>query len=354
MTDRLTINWGLRYELTTPPYEAFDRALSFDFDRGEIVFAKPGSWRDRVFTDLAKNNFAPRFGLAYQLSDSTVVRSAYGIFWAFEDNGTFLPMFNFPFRFSAGFPSDQLNPESTLRLDTGFPPNALTEFVPAVQGLLTRDFNFRPAYIQQWNFTLEHQLGDVLLSAAYVGNKGTHLARLVMPNNPLPGPGALGPRRPYPEFSTMHTVESSGNSIYHGLLLKAEKRFSNGLSFLSSYTYSKAIEDSGSPFLDITSTSQDRAQNNRRLDLERGLSPHDVRHRFVLSNVYELPWGRSRKFLNDPSRAVQFILGGWQINGISTLQGGRPFTIFATPNVSNTGGAFLRADAIRDPLLSGS
>ena len=121
-TDRLTINWGLRYELTTPPYEAFDRALSFDFDRGEIVFARPGSWCDRAFTDLAKNNFAPRLGLAYQLTDSSVVRAGYGIFWAFEDNGTFLPMFNFPFRFSAGFPSDQVNPSSALRLDTGSPP----------------------------------------------------------------------------------------------------------------------------------------------------------------------------------------------------------------------------------------
>lgn len=353
-TDRLTINWGLRYELTTPPYEAYDRALSFDFDKGEIVFAKPGSWRDRAFTDLAKNNFAPRLGFAYQLTESSVVRAGYGIFWAFEDNGTFLPMFNFPFRFTATFPSDQVNPSSALRLDTGFPENALTEFVPAVQGLLTRDFNLRPAYIQQWNFTLERQWGDVLLSAAYVGNKGTHLARLIMPNNPEPGPGPLGPRRPYPEFSTMHTVESSGNSIYHGLLVKAEKRFSKGLSFLASYTYSKAIEDSGSPFLDITPTSQDRPQDSRRLDLERGLSPHDVRHRFVLSNVYDLPWGRNRRFLTDASKPVDFILGGWQLNGISTLQGGRPFTVFATPNVSNTGGCCFRADALRDPHLSRS
>src|SRR5262249_41271634 len=159
------------------------------------------------------------------------------------------------------FPSDQINPATAIRLDAGFPANALTEFVPVNQSLGVRDGNLRPAYIQQWNFTVEREIGTILLGASYVGNKGTHLARLVQRNQPVPGPGSINDRRPVRGFGPINTVESSGNSTYHGLLLKAEKRFSKGLSFLLSYTFSKAIEDSGSPALDSTAAGSDQPQD---------------------------------------------------------------------------------------------
>lgn len=348
VSDRLTLNLGLRYDNISPPVEVRDRQLTFDFARQQVVFAKPGSWRDRAFTDIKNDAFAPRFGFAYSLTAKTVMRGAYGIFWAFEDNGTFNPAFNFPFRFNAAFPSDQINPSSAIRLDTGFPANALTEFVPRFQSLGVRDGNLRPAYIQQWNYTLERQLGSLVLAASYVGNKGTHLARLVQRNQPVPGPGNINDRRPVPGYGNINTVESSGDSIYHGLLVKAEKRFTQGLSFLLSYTFSKAIENSGSPALDSTPAGTDQPQDPRNLRLDRGLSPNDVRHRFVYSYVYELPFGKGKPFLTNLNRGLDLILGGWQMNGVTTLQSGRHFTVINSFDVSNTGTSNPRADQLRD------
>jgi Carboxypeptidase regulatory-like domain/TonB dependent receptor-like, beta-barrel len=352
VNQKLTLNVGLRYDLVTPPVEVKDRQLAFDLQRGQLVFAKPGSYRDRAFTDLDKNNFAPRFGFAYQATPSTVVRGGYGIFWAFEDNGTFNPAFNYPYRFTVSYPSDQVNTSSAIRLDTGFPSNALTEFIPQFASYGSRDFNLRPAYVQQWNITLERQVHSILFGASYVGNKGTNLARLLQVNQPVPGSGGVNSRRPYLGFGSITNVESSGNSIYHGLLLKAEKRFTRGLSFLGSYTYSKAIEDSGSPALDnIPTAGPDTPQDPRNLRLERGLSPHDVRQRFVFSGVYELPFGRGKSFMNDAHSVAEALLGGWQVNGVSTLQTGRHFTFGNSIDQSNTGSSNVRANVDRDPRL---
>jgi hypothetical protein len=250
------------------------------------------------------------------------------------------------------YPSDQVNPSSAIRLDTGFPANALTEFIPQFASYGSRDFNLRPAYVQQWNFTLERQIHSVLFGASYVGNKGTKLARLKQVNQPVPGPGNVNSRRPYLGFGSINNVESSGGSIYHGLLLKAEKRFTRGLSFLGSYTFSKAIEDSGSPALDnIPTAGPDAPQDPRNLRLDRGLSPHDVRHRFVYSGVYELPFGRGKAFLKDASSLVDAFLGGWQMNAVATLQTGRHFTLGNSVDQSNTGSSNVRANVARDPRL---
>lgn len=354
VNQKLTLNLGLRYDLVSPPVEVADRQLAFDLATGQITFAKPGSYRDRAFTDLDRNNFAPRVGFAYALTPKTVVRGAYGIFWAFEDNGTFNPAFNFPYRFNAVYPSDQINPSSAIRLDTGFPLNALTEFVPGNQSLGSRDFNLRPAYIQQFNFTVEREVGSILFGASWVGNKGTKLARLRQVNQPLPGAGNVNTRRPYLGYGAITNVESSGNSIYHGLLMKAEKRFSSGLSFLVSYTFSKAIEDSGSPALDSTSAGSDQPQDARNLRLERGLSPHDVRHRLVASYLYELPFGRGKALLGNASRAVDLMLGGWQVNGIASIQTGKHFTYSNSFDASNTGSSNARPDHLRNERLDKS
>jgi hypothetical protein len=348
VTNKLTLNVGVRYDVVTPPVEVKDRQLTFDFSKNQVVFAKPGSYRDRAFTDVKLDSFAPRIGLAYSLTPTTVLRGGYGIFWAFEDNGTFNPAFNFPFRFNAAFPSDQINPSTAIRLDTGFPASALTVFVPANQTLGVRDGNLRPAYVQQWNYTLERQFKSYLLSASYVGNKGTHLARQVQRNQPVPGPGAVNDRRPVAGYGNINTVESSGNSIYHGLLTKVEKRFASGVSFLMSYTFSKAIEDSGSPALDSTSAGSDQPMDPRNLRLDRGLSPNDVRHRFVYSYIYELPFGKGKRFLNAAPKGLDLILGGWQVNGVTSLQSGRHITVVNSVDASNTGTSNPRANQLRD------
>ncbi len=354
-TNRLTLNLGVRYDLVTPPFEVRDRERSFDLNKGVLVFAKPGSWRDRAFNDLKKNDFAPRIGLAYTLTPKTVIRSAYGMFWAYEDNLSGLGAGGYPWAISAVYPSDQINPSSAINLDRGVPPNWIQFSPTAPPNLGVRGIdNFKPAYIQQWNFTLEREIGSVLLGASYVGNKGTKLARYLQRNQPLPGPGNINDRRPYPGYGTVSMVESSGNSIYHGLLLKAEKRFSRGLSFLASYTFSKAIEDSGSPALDSTSAGSDQPQDPRNLRAERGLSPHDVRNRFIVSYTYELPFGKGRPYMSNASKLAETVLGGWQVNGITVLQSGRHETIGVSFDASNTGSSNYRANALRSPDLPSS
>ena len=165
VNSRLTLNLGIRYENITPPWEVRNRQLGFDYATSQVVFAKNGSWIDRAFTDRQNLDFAPRVGLAYQLTPKTVIRAAYGIFWAFEDNGTLNPAFNYPFRFSAVYPSDQINPSSAIRLDTGFPSTALTQFVPANQSLGTRASDLVPAYIQQWNYTVQREFRWIIMRA---------------------------------------------------------------------------------------------------------------------------------------------------------------------------------------------
>jgi hypothetical protein len=354
VSKKLTLNLGLRYENITPPWEVRNRQLTFNFQTNQVVFAKDGSWMDKAFTDRTNDDFAPRVGFAYALTPKTVIRGAYGIFYAFEDNGTFNPAFNFPFRFSAVYPSDQINPSSAIRLDTGFPATALTQFVPANQSLGIRSNHLVPAYIQQWNYTMQREIGSFVLSASYVGNKGTHLARSVQRNQPVPGPGNVNDRRPVLGYGSITSVDSSGNSIYHGLLLTAERRFNNGFSFLLSYTFSKAIEDSGSPALDSTPAGSDQPQDPRNLRLDRGLSPHDVRNRFVYSYVYEFPVGKGKRFLGGAPRSLDLLLGGWQVNGVTTLQSGRHFTFGESFDVSNTGSSNARPNEVSNPDLPAS
>jgi hypothetical protein len=355
VSSRLTLNLGIRYDLVTPPFEVRDRERSFDLNKGVLVFAKPGSYFDRGFNDLKKNDFAPRFGFAYTLTPKTVVRAAYGVFWAYEDNLSGLGAGGYPWAISAVYPSDQINPSSAISLDKGVPVNWLQFSPTAPPNLGIRGIGlFKPAYIQQWNYTMEREIGSILLGASYVGNKGTHLAQYLQRNQPAPGPGLITTRRPYQGYGTITEVESSGNSIYHGLLLKAEKRFSKGLSFLASYTFSKAIEDSGSPALDSTAAGSDQPQDPRNLRAERGLSPHDVRSRFIFNYSYELPFGKGRMFQAGGSKLAEAVLGGWQVNGITLVQSGRHETIGVSFDASNTGSSNYRANALRNPQLSSS
>src|SRR5260370_41655743 len=129
VSNRFTLNLGIRYDLVTPPFEVRDRERSFDLNKGVLVFAKPGSYFDRGFNDLKKNDFAPRFGFAYTLTAKTVVRAAYGIFWAYEDNLSGLGAGGYPWVISALYPSDHMNPSSAISLDKGVPVNWL-QFAP--------------------------------------------------------------------------------------------------------------------------------------------------------------------------------------------------------------------------------
>ena len=214
--------------------------------------------------------------------------------------------------------------------------------------------DFKLGIVQQWNLTLQRQLTPSLaVEVAYVGNKASRLQGNLDNNQPVSTPDAtpqnLNQRRPFYPFLTQGALQVSSlfHSNYNGFQATVTQRLSHGLSFQSSYTWSKSIDDvsAPSPFF-LFPGQQSRAQNNRRLDLERGLSAFDLRHRFVTSYVYELP------FFKGSSGSASILLSGWRWSGIFTAQSGRPFTIVDTgdPNMDQTDGD--RPDLISNPNLS--
>src|SRR5881628_511215 len=192
--------------------------------------------------------------------------------------------------------------------------------------------NLRDAYIQDWNLGYQRQLPEnMLFEVSYIGSKGTRLVRTVDVNQAYPVPGFIQPevqpRRPLPAFGAVPVLQGSGSSIDHGLLGRFEQRFGAGLSFLVAYTYGHAIDDS---------TGGNVAQDARRLQMDRGSSDFDARQRFVLSYVYELPFGRGKAFGTNWGSTLEKLLGGWEISGIATFQSGRPIFIQLSPSNQNS------------------
>ena len=217
-------------------------------------------------------------------------------------------------------------------LEQGFSRPALG----SVQGTLRAiDMDARTPYTQQWNAAVQQELPSSLsLTVAYVGTKGTKLQGYTNTNQPVPGTGALAARRPFPRFDTISTIQDRFDSIYHGLQVTAERRFSAGLAFQLAYTYSHAIDAVTAQFGGV--------MDIRNIRLDRGNSDNDVRHRMVANWSYALPF--------HSSGVLRQAVEGWQINGILSLYGGLPFTVTSTNNTLNIGSG-TRADRLREGSL---
>lgn len=351
LSPRLTLNLGLRWELNTPMTERYDTIASFDAQTGQIrVAGRDGVPRNLYKYD--KNNFAPRVGFAWQpFGDAKwVVRGGAGVFYNVQPagNGLLGMLFNFPFRLPQTFNSSRATP---LLLSDAF-PGAVPTTAPTNNTLTVTaiDKDFDTALVQQWGLGVQRELTrDMIFEVSYLGSKGTHLPLNRNLNQPAPGAGTtaqVNARRPYPTFGNITWIESVANSNYHSLELKTEKRYTQGLSFLVSYTFSKSIDNS--PGISTSSNASAAvAQNTLDLRSERALSDFDVRHRFVASPIWEIPLGRGRRFLDEG--VLSYILGGWQLSGIVTLQSGRPFTAVLSGNVSNTLNNNDRPNLIGDP-----
>jgi hypothetical protein len=363
VTPRLTLTLGLRYELAPGFTESENLILTFEpglrsqigptLPAGLVRAGDPGIPRTVFETD--KNNFAPRVGIAWDPfgDGKTSVRAGYGIFY---DESSLLQTLTvqqppdvqpiqvlvFPQSFADPFRGNSpfANPTPPFPVGAG-----------TTATFVSRDL--RPGYIQHWNFTIQRQLTSAMaLEVAYVGNKGTRLQGNVNFNQPFLTANAtaqnIAQRRPMPQFSNLFGVVSAFNSGYHGLQTTLTHRFSRGLSFQAAYTWSKAVDDTTQPsaFFLIPGQNAGRAQDSRNLTAERGLSAFDIRHRFVMSYIYELPFLRSSKGL------VYHMFGGWNLNGIIALQSGYPFTILDTfdpdtDQIPENG----RPDVLRDPNL---
>jgi len=343
-TSKLTLDLGLRYDYATPLYEAHNHESNFDYTKGIIVPAGTPGYPSKLATPH-KDNFAPRVGIAYSPFHSKpfAIRAGYGRFFTFYETRTGDPLqlaYNLPFFFEPTFNSDGITPSAvTLAPGAGFTglvnPNNV-QFA----SVTSQDFKPQTPVYDQWNLDLEYQLpGQIVISPAYVGTKGTHLQVLRDPNQiatPQPtldpilapfchqiGPGLC-------QYQTFWAIENRGNSSYHAFQLKAEKKTSHGLYFLSAFTFSKAINDQpeiccNAPF----------PENSFNIAAEKGLADFDNRKRWVTSIDYEIPVGKGKAFLNQGG-VVDEVLGGWHLGGIVTLRSGFPFSPQIGFDPSNT------------------
>jgi hypothetical protein len=361
LTPKLTLNLGLRYELNLVPIENINKMASFDpttntikvaggqeaYISGGQLLLRPRADVGRRLWETDKNNFAPRLGLAYRpFGDTkTVVRAGFGSFYNLQivGNGITPLSRNSPFRqrqTSGPFAATLRPLPNVADLFVGNP----TIVPPGI------DPKFRTAYINQWSLGIQRELAqNLVFDISYLGSGGHKLPlgininQSVLPSaqciaTPAAAGCSVNARRPFQGFGaiTGGFVSSAGNSNYHGLTLRIERRFTNGLSFLSSYAWSKSIDDGSG--ISTGSDSSGGAQNARNLRAERAASDYDVGHRWVLSYVYDLPFGGGKRFA--PSNKVAgYVLSDWQMTGILTMQSGRPFTVITGNDQSATGGA---------------
>lgn len=354
VTRNLTLNIGMRYEYVSPLVDVLDRRSTFyplvnDYGTGlsgRVVISKTPEAKSllglegvgaRAVYKPDRNNFAPRFGFAYTLNTKTILRGGYGIF--FTNSQNFLNNFVINRR-QPPFAETQQITSSTATPQI----NIANPFVNAAAALVIATQNINPQFIegytQQWNFTVQRDLfSGVIVDAGYVANKGTKLGELTFYNIPTPGPTAtIQARRPFPAWGTALSLDPYVTSSYHSLQVKAQKRFARGLSFLGAYTWSKSIDLSSERGSGDRGGGFDSSGDVRNLrGYSRGLSGFDVRHRLVLSYVYELPFGRDRAFLKNVNAVADKIVGGWEVSGITQFQGGFPFTVAMSADVNGDG-----------------
>jgi hypothetical protein len=345
----LTLSAGLRYEYNSPPVDPEDRANLYDPVTRSLARVGTGGV-PRSGYEADKNNFAPRLGLAWTvgLSGKTVIRAGYGVYFdqpaLAPSEGLYFnqPFFDFKLFFSL--------PGLPLTLTDPFPAFFPVP-IPGSGFAFQRDL--RTPYLQHWSAGVQQQLGSSrVLEIAYVGSKGTKLITARDINQPRPSTASPN-LRPDPRFDDITLEESSANSSYNSLQIRFEQRLEFGLSMLSSYTWSKSLDNASSFF--SSAGDPNFPQDSLNTAAERGRSNFDLRHRLSVSYGYDLPFGRGRTFIANGG-VLSAILTGWQTFGIVTLQSGRPFTVALLPEIdnSNTGRSTLGFGANDRPNIAGN
>jgi hypothetical protein len=389
LTARLTLNYGLRYDVDIPATEAQHR-----FSMVDPTLANPGAGNiPGAYTyfgsgpgrngrtrpqDVYRKAFGPRLGFAYSINDKTVLRGGYGIFYEPLKEGSFADQDSLGF-----FNRQTISPTNggPIQIDNGvthiFPASG--PFTPQGQngsnGVIQVPANSgRPADIQSWNLDVQRQIAtNLAISVAYVGSKGTHLPALnIIPNQVNPANLSLGSDltmdvgcltsgkcpnaiaagikvpyagftgninqalRPYPQYGDFNQEDNSfspdrtGNSTYHAMQLQLNKRFAQGLSFLVSYTVSKNITDADSAGPGVSGfigTNSFIGENSYNRAAEKAVSQLDTPQSLVASFFYELPVGRGKRFLNSGS-GLDRLVGGWYVSGIASYHSGTPMEVY--------------------------
>jgi hypothetical protein len=358
ITPKLTVNYGLRYEFEPPFLDKYDHIVNIAFKwdnsmlptyvragKGDpyqggsfqlpsnVPFVRDGSFGRRAY-QARFNNWAPRLGIAYSLNSKTVIRTGAGLYYIRDiGNAQFDLVRNSPFstRRSEGAQSSVV---PSLNWQIPFVQQATPSFI------LVNQYNQQTPYVAQWSFGIERQVTqNSSFEASYLGSGGSHLQRLMTYNTAIPGPPTnINNRRPqFPVYGgTFQVMADPAHSTYHGLQMRYQMRFTHGFTVLSSYSWSKSI-DNGSGIRTVDGDSL-TPSNDYNLQLDRGLSAYDFRHRWTTSFLYEIPVGHGKALLGDANRIADAIIGGWQVGGIATLQSGYPFTLYCGSGPIQNGG----------------
>ncbi len=384
---KLTVNAGLRYTLNFPSTEASDQGAVFDLQTQKLEYLGRDGF-PRSARELHKLNFGPRFGLAFRPGKMTVVRGGYGLIWI-EQAGITTPFTTpqFPFlRTATQRTLDNITPAFVLSDGPDVVPVGPTEDAGLGQGVFSADRSLGSGYAQQWNLAVQREVGsDLTIEVAYAGSRITHVGipdtninQLTVDQlqagtslmervpNPffgvIPRSSSLGDPtitraqllKPFPRFTTVSYFRNNvGSTSYHSLQVKAQKRFSGGLSFLAGYTRSKLIDEASSVF--DASILTGPAANfpvadslNRRL--ERDVSNGDIPNVFVASWTWQIPFGPGHRLnLRGPA---SWIIRGWDLAGIVRAQSGLPLAVTQAVNFNAFAGfGTQRPNRRYDPQL---
>lgn len=362
-TKKLTINYGLRWEIYRPQVVSGPGQGGFvDITTGEVLVAGQNGVGTNMNVSAPLTNFAPRLGIAYQVNSKTVIRTGYGrgynlgVFGSiFGHNVTqnlpvlgiqsVQPQNAFDAVFTLKDGPQALDPASILNSQPLGPnghrmlPNGVTSFV------ISNPIRFPT--VDAWNFTIQRQIGSTMsVEAGYVGTKGTHVFAGTGgdydPNQAdINGFGTLTLNQRKPFFQkfgwsqNLRYYGSDASNNYHSLQLKFDKRFASGFNMMSHYTWSKNIDYDGTYY-------------PRDAKLARGVSNNNRAHVFFIASLYEVPVGRGRKFLSNPNKFADLVVGGWQLNGTYSWMAGQPFTPGYRDCNSDRDTGWCRPDLIGD------
>jgi hypothetical protein len=379
ISPKLTLNLGVRYELFSPIGEVFGRQSNFNYDTLTLEIPKgkdqnaplPPNFNmpaidpitgqtvsalfpnvkvdrgsvDRYLIPWDKTNIGPRVGFAYNIREKTVIRGAYGIFYGGEENQggnpnrgesvpfNASPQLNRPGNVGTFQPNPYFaNGAATGGVSIGYPLNVFT--TQPVSSLQFRSVahNFRNPMVQKWNLAVQQQFaGNLALELGYQGNHSSH--QLLQPDpNACPNFGTTNTSitcntiRPTPFIGGISGTATFGFGNYDALTAKLEKRMSNGLQFITAYTYGHALANTGTT---LSGSDGLYAKDPRNYSSSYANASWDIRHNFTTGFNYALPFGRGKQYGSNLNRALDALLGGWQTNGILTLHTGNPITIRA-------------------------
>ncbi len=409
ITPRLTINYGARYDYSTPYLERHDNQAAFIPTSAPIAGNSTGVYRvakskqsdpfftaaisptgafgrllaldhiavqytdNRYLVEPQKTNFAPRLGFAFKATDKAIIHGGYGIFFGGLESTGYYPNLgeNFPFEFDSNFPAGGCSTvggscaSNGFTLETGF-SNAIAAGLinsisqPALRG---SEAKVRTPYSEQYNLTVEYGISNTLVaSVGYVGAVSRHLQAFPNPNGATAlaqnGFGGytntsgdfVNPLQPYPHFGGVAFTAYDGSGSYNSLQGKLEKRTSRGLSFLGTYTYSHSLDNAPTP-LGSTGDGGYRSLNILGIGADYGNSPFDVRQRATFNSSYELPFGRGRQYMNQGG-VLDYLIGGWSSSLVFRIQTGEPITI-GTNSLTSPSGAGVNAIRRGDPFKGG-